>query len=154
MKKIDFPNGKFAIYDDEFEELVSKYKWSCAYNKRADKHYMITSIDNKSVCLSRLIKPCSSNLVVIYKNGETLDYRKENLLVINKSQNQARLRSRIEDKPKGVYFVKKSGNYRATICISGKTLQLGCFEFQKDAVEAYNKKAKELYGDLAFQNKI
>lgn len=44
--------------------------------------------------------------------------------------------------------------YRAKICINKKTINIGCFENEKDAAIAYNKKTIELFGEYAYLNKI
>jgi len=53
---------------------------------------------------------------------------------------------------KGVHL--KGSKWRARIHQNRVVYELGAFFDEKDAARAYNKKARELYGDLAYQNII
>lgn len=152
MKKIDFPNGKFAIFDDEFEELVSQYNWRlCTKTFKP-----IAYINKKQIILSNFILNHNSrNTVVIHKNKNVLDCQLSNLVEV--SLTKAISRNGLSKINKtGYKGVKQSykDRFRADIRVNGNPLYLGTYEFANDAAEAYNKKSKELYGELAYQNKI
>jgi hypothetical protein len=93
--------------------------------------------------------------VVVNKNNNIYDCQKSNLQILNKSEFASRLSKKKSNKIgyKGVTKIK-SGNFTAQIKYKYKIMYLGVYEFAKDAAEAYNKKAKELFGELAYQNKI
>ena len=57
-------------------------------------------------------------------------------------------------KYKGVFFDKKSQKWRTMITIDNKQKTVGFFSEEIDAVIAYNKKAKELFGEFAYINII
>lgn len=65
-------------------------------------------------------------------------------------------RKAAEDLKKGIdnrYTVKREKPWQAQIRHDGKHLSAGWYHTEKEAVEAYNKKAKELRGDFAVLNK-
>ncbi len=63
-------------------------------------------------------------------------------------------RDGLSSKYKGVYFKKSEGVWASAITKSGKHVYIGRFSNENDAARAYNKKARELYGDIAYQNVI
>lgn len=55
---------------------------------------------------------------------------------------------------RGVSLNKKTGRYTAFVGSNSKQQYLGLFEDEIAAAQAYNVRAKELYGDRAFQNPV
>ena len=95
--------------------------------------------------------------IAIYKSSNGLDLRKENLMFSDKSHRSAYSRKwskKTTSKYKGVDWSKQRGKWRARTTFYGKGIHLGFFRSERKAGMAYNKKAKELYGELAYQNKI
>ena len=95
-------------------------------------------------------------------NGNGLDNRRENLRIATNSQNHGN-----RPKQRGNYWSVYKGVYRDSkrlhlgwyACIgSGKTPNgvnreyLGRYESEVDAAKAYDKRAKELFGEFAYLN--
>ena len=57
-------------------------------------------------------------------------------------------------KYKGVSFHKLSKKWQAELQANGKRKYLGLFKSEKEAALAYNKKAKEIFGDFALLNNM
>lgn len=55
---------------------------------------------------------------------------------------------------KGVSFHKASGKYRACIEVNKKHIHLGLFVCKLEAAKAYNKAAKEHFGEFAKLNEV
>jgi calcineurin-like phosphoesterase family protein len=53
---------------------------------------------------------------------------------------------------KGVYYDKKTRNFRATIWSDGKVYRLGRFASPQEAAEAYDEAAGRLHGVFGRQN--
>ncbi|MDU9711648.1 AP2 domain-containing protein, partial [Helicobacter pylori] len=62
--------------------------------------------------------------------------------------NQKRAKHNSKSGHKGVYWHKAAQKWCAEVVCDYKKYYLGVFENKLDAVEAYNAKAKELYGDF------
>lgn len=78
MKQIPLSNGKFALVDEEDYFRVISYKW-IAVKLFSDKFY---ARNQKFGLLSKFLLKSDPNedFVVDFVNGDTLDYRKENLV--------------------------------------------------------------------------
>ncbi len=53
---------------------------------------------------------------------------------------------------KGIHYEESRKKWRATIMYERQSFFLGRFDSEVEAAKAYDKKARELYGELAFQN--
>jgi hypothetical protein len=89
-------------------------------------------------------------------NMNVLDNRKSNLRKCTIQQNACN-----REKPKhntsgykGVYWEKGLKKWRSAIRLNNKKIHIGCYEIKIEAAKAYNKKAKELFGEFARLNEI
>ncbi len=91
-------------------------------------------------------------------NGDTLDNRPENLRIANDSQNGANRGIQVNNTSgyKGVFLHSKKQGYEAKITrkVKGKSknIYLGYFKCPIEAAKAYDKKAKEIFGEYAYLN--
>lgn len=78
----------------------------------------------------------------------------DNLRWLSDSENSANVgkRSGTSSIFKGVTWFKRDNKWKANITCNGKTYRLGNFEIEEDAAHAYDQKATELFGDIAFRN--
>jgi len=76
-------------------------------------------------------------------NHDTLDNRRENLRVCTRSQN---CMNRLV---KGVCYRKEQKKWRAYIKVNGKTIDLGGFPTEKEAIKARRKAEIKYYGEYA-----
>lgn len=150
MKKIPLTQGKFALIDDEDEELVSRHKWHTQ-----SRGYVRTFVGRKSIYLHRLIMNAPDGVEVDHINNNKLDCRKSNMRLCTRSQNNM-------NKPcgkgsslfKGVHWDKARGKWMARAVVKGKLKNLGRFEKEEDAARAYNRAAIENYGEFANLNEV
>ena len=101
---------------------------------------------------------------ITFKNKNTLDYRKDNLFGVSHGVKVSRRRKvKITtrgniptSKYKGVCIRRRNGIivWEARVSKDDKTYYLGSYTSQRDAGRAYNEKARELYGEFAYQNKV
>lgn len=84
-------------------------------------------------------------------NGDPLDNRLENLRVASHQENMRNQKKRegTSSKWKGVTWDKQRGKWNAKIRHSYKTINLGRYDDEREAAEAYMFAALELHGDYA-----
>jgi hypothetical protein len=165
MKKIklnsrSYPK-KYAIVDDEDYNFLKKYKWSAGGVRKGGKPY--------ARCLA--LTPRSMHRIIMLNNrfdivGKELDHincnkldnRKRNLRIATHQQNAMNCpKKRGKSKYKGVYYFNGYGRKKrwiAEIKLNYKKVWSGRFLTEKEAGMAYNKKAKELFKEFAYLNKI
>ncbi len=164
MRKIKLTKGKYAIVDDEDYPYISKFTWGL---RSGDDGYLYALTSIPLIRSKKYARIAMQNFIVRHKNTERiyfknrngLDCRKENLEVLNfKIHQYSHIKMKNKTSQyKGVNVHK--GNYLskrwvAHISKDNKTYYLGQFNSEKKAAEAYNQKARLLYGKLAYQNEI
>jgi len=164
MKKIPLTQGKYAIVDDEDYSYLNRLKWHCIEIEGVGYNFKIPaltllSVDKKKsfqfpmVNLLIRIKP---NMVVIHKNKNSLDCRKSNLAQTLKGGkvHYSRKIKGTYSKFRGVHWDKSVNKWRSSIMKDSKSYFLGYSDSEITLAKRYNKKARELYGEFAYQNKI
>lgn len=158
MKKIEIPNGEYVIVDDEDYPVLSRLKWHVGNNDGSVYHCLNFPELNTSMPMHYLLLPKtnSNDFRLVHLNGNNLDYRKENLEYrrIGDIVHNAKKKVEASSIYKGVYCDYEFNRWRAYITKDYKRIWLGSFRTEKEAALAYNKKAKELYGELAYQNPV
>jgi len=159
MKRIKLTKGKYAIVDNEDYPYLSRFDWqtsSTETTRGVIGYGATTAINGKIIYMNRFLLKSKSNYRVSYKNGNHLDCRKKNLFYSASTDILHRCKKRVgaTSKYKGVSFNKNRGKYCVAITKQRVAYYLGYFINERDAGLAYNKKAKELYGELAYQNNI
>ena len=89
-------------------------------------------------------------------DGNPSNNQKSNLRFATSSQNKINRGPKKNNKSgyKGVSWHKQRKRWTARIMINDKYKHLGLFDDILDAVNAYNKAAKEYYGDYAWLNSL
>lgn len=167
MKQIPLTHGEFAIVDDEDFPYLNRFSWHLSEYKGIKRAQMRIrgnhedgSARNKAttIYIEQFLLTAKNNFVYAHINKNSLDCRKENLVLTSKQHTLQRGKKRKNtfSKYKGVAYHKNKKNRPWSAQVSKDCIHygLGYFETEKEAGLAYNKKALELYGELAYQNKI
>ncbi len=155
MKQIPLTEWKFAIVDDEDYPFLSRLNW--IYREAGGRQVLDTALGSfwaQYIPMHFLLIRQRQEWFVRHKNGNWLDNRKENLEMISASfmqQSKKKPKSKISIY-KWVWYQHKK--WRAEIQQWGKKYYLWVFASEEAAAEAYNKRARELYGEHAYQNVI
>jgi hypothetical protein len=165
MKKIPITKGKYAIVDDEDYHYLSRFKWQFVNDASSlgmDRACRTINIEGKhiNILMEYFILPNKKQCVFYHRNRNTLDNRKENLCSIrigitrHASKKCRDLTIKHSSRFKGVSWNRRKDRWDCRLYAEGKRYFRGYFKREKDAARAYNKKAKELYGEFAYQNEI
>jgi len=148
LKKPDF------IFDIELLPEIQKYNWI-----KVGKYKIHTSINRKTITLQKFIIAIKLNMKfedipnITFKTDNRSDFRLENLLFNDKNYiSQKFIGGKSKTNYKGV--LKEGNKFITKISKNKKNFYLGSFNTPEEAAEAYNKKAIELFGKFAYQNKI
>lgn len=146
--------NEMTILDEQDWNLLSPFKWSCVVPNGSHK-YAVRMDGKQYVYMHRVIMEATSTQLVDHINGDTLDNRRSNLRFATKSQNSINSsKSSGVSKFKGVWYRNRKKPWVAEISKDGFKHRLGSYTTEIEAAQAYNKKAVELFGSFAVENKI
>lgn len=146
---MDLTQGKQTIIDEESIPIVDKYIWHAADNGYS--FLVKTSINGKSVYLHQILLNFTSenDTVPYYINGDTLDNRLKNLIIIPKSTKSIVSVHNIHKEHKGVYHQIKHNRYVGKYNENGitKSKSFSCLKYGKEKAkrlaEEFRKKGTE-----------
>lgn len=151
----DKPIRGYTMVDNEDFDFLSEFDWyihngyACCHIKQQDGQY-------KTTRMARLIMNASIGQLVDHIDRDKLNNQRNNLRFANKSINSLNrdLQSNNKSGFRGVHFEKQTNKWRAELHSYDKHIRLGRFVDPKEAALAYNKAAKEFFGDFAVLNVV
>jgi len=154
---IKLTNGGEAIIDDDQSHLLM-YKWQKIINSKT--YYVTRYTKERSIYLHRQIMGVIDRKTtqVDHINGNGLDNRKCNLRCCTTSENHANTFHvyGTTSKYKGVHWDNQKKKWCAKVhkTVNGKKRKfyLGFYKDEKEAALAYDKGAKQIFGDFARTN--
>lgn len=123
MMRIPLVSGRgYTFVDDQDAEPAARHKWQLHPNGYAS---VVISRKRKrtTIYLHRLILGAPADLLVDHINGNKLDNRRENLRLVNGSQNQHNLHSAQANSKTGVlnvYWDRSRNRYRLSLVVEGR----------------------------------
>ncbi len=152
-----------ALIDSGDLHLVEGRNWN--YSGRTDGAptagvVVLSTMTGRMKPLKQFITGVSGrSCCVRHANGDFLDCRRENLVVLDLAQRshgnrKIKMRAGHEttSRYKGVCWDEERGKWLAQISTKGMYRFLGRFDDEIDAAEAYDNAARELFGEHAFLN--
>lgn len=148
--------GYEVLIDDEDYEKIKRYHWNIlrTEEKKGYKYFQanLKRCDGKrrKVMLHRIIMNAKTKEEIIdHKNGDTLDNRKTNLRICNKTENNRNQKTSKANVMgiKGVSFVGKKELYQARITVDKKLIHLGYYKTSREAYSAYCEASKKYHGE-------
>ena len=151
VRHIALTRGYFATVDAADYEWLSQYKWTALVT--GSKVYAIRAHQGKTILMHREIMQPPDGFVVDHIDGNSTNNRRQNLRTCTRCQNLYNSRPRCSrSQYKGVRYDKRTGRWVAEITHRGRKYYLGSFEDEIDAAKAYDRKARELFGQYAHLN--
>jgi hypothetical protein len=158
---IEISSGENVKIDREDQDRVAQHSWRATKGTQG-RLRVVTSIRGedgpRSVTLGKfLMRPRKGKQVYPRRFNEGLDYRKSNLVICDLKDRQrllAKRRTKTSSPYRGVSYSSADGKWKAGIEVNGHAMNLGHFENEAIAAQAYNKAAAEYFGEMAYQNQI
>lgn len=150
-----------VIIDDEDSWLLEQYSWT--FNICSDSRIYIQFCNSnkngelKQKKLHRIVMKASIDEFIDHIDRNTLNNCKGNLRSATPSQNSGNRKSnnnQVNSKYKGVGWSKQRKRWYARLGGDGPDRWLGQFSTEIEAAIAYNKAAKEYFGDFALLNDV
>ena len=153
IRHIPLTRGKFAIVDAADYEELAQHKW-LVNGDESRGYYAGRRSGHTLLLMHRAIMKPPPGAVVDHIDHNGLNNRRSNLRICTQKQNSRNAvpNRRGTSRFKGVYFLKRTGKWIATINYNGKTMHLGSFDNEIEAAKAYDRKARELFGEFAYLN--
>lgn len=151
MKKIKLTQGKYALVDEADFECLNQFKWH--YNFYGYAVCNSVRIGNYTY-MHRLLLGLQKGdkKEGDHINHNKLDNRRCNLRICTKQQNLWNMESKTGvSKYKGVHLNKRSNKWYAQLQTQNGRY-IGSFNLEIEAAKAYDKKAKEIFGEFAKLN--
>ncbi len=159
MKEIPLTQGYTAIVDDEDYNELAQYKWQ-VMKHRSGPLARRSEWDNgkmKMTLMARQIMNAPAGMVVDHVDHDRLNNQRANLRVCTPAQNRHNSRKpkgSYSSRWKGVCWSKRKKKWEASIRVGPKLFWLGYFAEEDDAGRAYNRAARERFGEYACLNDL
>ena len=152
-KIIPLTRGKFALADDDDYEWLSHWKWFCSAKGYAVRNEGKRP-NRKTIYMHCEIMKPPAGMDVDHIHGMTLDNRKSEMRICNRSGNKSNSKIRSDNTCgfKGVNWSKFHGKWVARVGINGRRKHIGYFDDPIQAAVAYDKAAAEIQGEFARMN--
>ncbi|KKN71729.1 hypothetical protein LCGC14_0417950 [marine sediment metagenome] len=140
MKEIILTRGYKAVVDDDDYPKLSIYRWYASGSGRYV--YAGRKVKGKYIALHREIMgtlDCDRSVEVDHINHDTLDNRKKNLRVGDKSMNQSNNLGH-----RGAWWQKQNKRWCARIKFRKVRYNLGCYATKDEAQNACDKKRSKI----------
>lgn len=147
--------GHLFTIDRADRLLATQHCWTVIFPPRGGGPYATVRLkrNRKSVPvqLARLITGAEDGQIVIYKDDDSTNLRRSNLLVANSFQaNTAKRKPIGKTGYRGV--CERRGAFEASITAEGERIRIGRYVTAVQAAQAYDRRARELHGEFACLN--
>lgn len=161
MKYIPLTKGKTAVVDNQDYEMLMQWSWYFGEdgNGRGYARRTISEgrVKHKVRMHHQIMGKPPFGFVCDHINGDTLDNRRCNLRFCTPKQNlrnRGVWRNKQSCRFKGVRWNSRLGNWYVRIYKDGRQYHVGTFNCPIKAAQAYNERAKLLFGEFARLNVV
>lgn len=115
--------------------------------------YIEGRINKQKIKLHRFITNCPDGLEVDHINHDKSDNRKENLRIVNRSQNNMNhsVRQNSRSKVAGVTWYERYNAWQASITVNKQCIYLGRYKDLEKAIQVRKEAEKKYFGEYAYK---
>jgi hypothetical protein len=151
IRFIPLTKGMVATVDAHDYARINRHRWYAC--KRGEKYYARRQEKRRYIYMHREICRAPAGMVVDHIDGNGLNNRNSNLRLCTVRQNMWNRRpTGGRSVYKGVCRRVGRKKWAAQISRRGRRYHLGYFDSEIEAAKAYDKKARELFGEFAYLN--
>jgi hypothetical protein len=153
MREILLTRSQVAFVDDEDYEFINQHKWhalKCGNTYYAARHK--PKEHGVLLLMHREIMKAQPEQEVDHKNRNGSDNQKDNLRFATNSENQYNKCGWGASEYKGVSWRKDIKKWASYIRLNSNRLHLGFYNDEVEAAKAYDKAAKNYFGEFANTN--
>lgn len=151
---VQLTKGIYSIVEVSDFDLVAQYQWHALWSAPTNSYYAVTSVTRsdgkrRHLRMHRLILGLGfgEGNLGDHKNGVTVDNRRNNLRVVNYSQNAINCKTRRDSKfGKGIVLHGNTGHFESRISANGKSIYLGVSDSLDKAREVRRMAEEDLHG--------
>jgi len=159
MIELSISNGKVALIPEQCYDSLINFKWTACCS-RGKTWYAVSAPNERRHSMHRLVwnlinGPIPKGMEIDHIDGNGLNNSIENLRLVTPQQNHFNTRLKKlnnTSKFKGVSWNEQCKNWRASIIFNDKFIHIGRYKSEIEAAKAYDRKAKELFGEFARPN--
>ncbi len=154
MKEIKLSQGQSALVDDDDFEALNQFNWSANWSSKTKSFYarrQISQPDGKQKTLRMhrvILGVIDPKVEVDHINHDTLDNQRSNLRPATLRENRSNLKGKQTGKYSsryvGVSWDRNREKWAAKIKVNGRVTNLGRFDSELEAHEAYQKALSSL----------
>lgn len=145
--------GEEFYFDLDDYDIIQKYCWY-----KNSHGYLVAKDPNnrKDILQHRLIMNAPENKIVDHINHNIYDNRKNNLRLVDKSQNgmNHKISSANTSGVSGVIYHETKEKWVATITVQYERINLGDFENKEDAIKVRKEAEEKYYGEYSYDNSM
>lgn len=152
-KSIPLSKGLVAIVDDEDYDELSLVKWH-ADNRGYAVRCVRFPIGPRKILMHRHIMQTGRGIEVDHIDGNRLNNQRSNLRTATSAENKRNQRPTRggSSKYKGVTWNTRLQRWVAQIGVNRKSIYIGSFKDETEAAKAYDKAARQHFGEFACTN--
>jgi len=156
MKELELTDGQVTYVDDEDYGRLSELSWHPVRGKYTTYARAYDRETGGAIYMHREITGAQRGQDVDHLNHNGLDNRRCNLRVCTRQQNMRNRRPNrnTTSRYKGVCWNRHISKWVAGIYVNKRRIHLGSFDDEREAALAYNRAAREHFGEYARLNRV
>lgn len=142
--EIELTQGETALISDEDADRAREHSWALGGTER--NPYAVGYFDGGQHYLHRWLTEAEEGQNVTFRNGNGLDCRRENLVVLDETDfKQSRTYKKGGNALSRYQGVTRTpyGRWRSRIKVRGETTHIGVFDTEEEAALAYLEEAEQ-----------